>query len=141
MAFPERGQAVVVMTNGTNGWVLWPELERSVGHMFNWPNLKPKAVKLLEMNDEELIEYSGKYDMHRLEINVEKDSGLLVFNGAGLQWTLVPVAKDTLEIVEMEGQVFFRRDEKNDITELHLWFGEPDWSPYREWDFVKKLNH
>lgn len=137
MAFPERGQAVVVMTNGTNGWVLWPEIERSVGHMFNWPNLQPKKVELREMKTNQLEEYTGDFDMMGLRVSIEKDSTLLTFNGAGLQWTLVPVAKDTMEIVEMEGQVFFRRNDQQDINGLHLWFGEPDWSPYREWDFVK----
>ena len=137
MAFPERGQAVVVMTNGTNGWVLWPEIERSVASALGWPILKPKIVEPISLSAEETKEYTGEYTMNGLNIQIASGSSHLFFEGAGLKWNLIPTSKDTLEIVDMEGQVFFRRDENREVTGLHLWFGEPDWSPYRAWDFIK----
>ncbi|MEE4177975.1 MAG: serine hydrolase domain-containing protein [Bacteroides sp.] len=137
LAFPERGQAVVVMTNGTNGWVLWPEIERSVANILGWPILEPKYIETIELTEDEIKGYTGEYIMNGLNIQITSDSLGLNFEGAGLKWYLIPSKKDTLEIVDMEGQVFFRRDENLAVTGMHLWFGEPDWSPYRSWDFIK----
>lgn len=138
IAFPEKGQAVVVMTNGTNGWVLWPEIERSAAKIFEWPILKSKSIKTEELTEEEIEVYTGQYEMEGLEVQITADSCGLSFEGAGLKWQLLPTSEDTLEIMEMEGQVFFRRDQNNAVKGFHLWVGQPDWSPYREWDFAKK---
>lgn len=140
MAFPERGQAVVIMTNGTNGWVLWTEIVRSVADALNWPVEKPRIVKPIELEESQIKEYTGTYEMSGLEIFIKSDSTLLSFEGAGLKWHLIPAKTDTLEIVDMKGQVFFKRDENNRVNGLHLWFEEPDWSPYRAWDFIKKID-
>jgi CubicO group peptidase (beta-lactamase class C family) len=138
MAFPERGEAVVVMTNGTNGWVLIPEIERSVSDFLDWPTLKPKLIVPIKPSEEQITEYEGLYDMNGLEIEIKSETDYIVFEGAGLKWNLIQTKKDTLEIMDMEGQVFFKRDKRNRVSGLHLWFGQPDWSPYRTWDFVKK---
>lgn len=137
MAFPERGQAVVIMTNGTNGWVLWSEIIRSVADVFNWPNEKPRTIKPMELQKSSIKDYTGTYDMSGLKVQIKYDSSLFSFEGGGLRWDLIPSKTDTLEIVDMVGQIFFRRDENNTIKGFHLWFEEPDWSPYRAWDFVK----
>lgn len=138
MAFPGRGQAVVIMTNGTNGWVLWPEIVRSAADALNWPVLKPRTVKPMDLKESQMNEYAGTYEMNGLQIQIKPGSPLFIFQGAGLKWHLVPSKTDTLEIIDMDGQIFFRRDANNAIKGLHLWFGEPDWSPYRAWDFIRK---
>lgn len=138
MAFPNRGQAVVIMTNGANGWVLWPEVVRSVADVLNWPNERPRTIEPIELPMNQIKEYTGTYEMNGLEVRIESDSTLLTFEGGGLKWDLIPSKTDTLEIVDMVGQVFFKRDDSNRVNGLHLWFEEPDWSPYRAWDFVKK---
>ncbi len=138
MAFPERGQAVVIMTNGTNGWVLWTEIVRAVADALNWPIERPRFVTPMELTKRQIKDYTGTYEMSGLEVQIKSDSMFLRFEGGGLTWQLIPSKTDTLEIVDMEGQVFYKRDEKHGITGFHLWFGEPDWSPYRAWDFMKK---
>jgi CubicO group peptidase (beta-lactamase class C family) len=137
MAFPKRAQAVVIMTNGTNGWVLWSEIVRSVADVLNWPNEKPKIIKPIELPMNQIKEYTGTYEMNGLEVKIKSDSALLIFEGGGLTWNLIPSKIDTLEIVDMVGQVFFKRDDSDRVNGLHLWFEEPDWSPYRAWDFIK----
>jgi len=137
MAFPARGQAVVVMTNGTNGWVLWPEVERAVAHELGWPNLRPARVRSEPMRWEALRQYGGSYRMPGLVVRVTLGSGGLEFSGAGLTWRLVPSTPDRFAIIDMEGEVKFKRGEDGAVEGMHLWFGEPDWSPYREWDFKK----
>ncbi|KQC07485.1 MAG: hypothetical protein APR54_06010 [Candidatus Cloacimonas sp. SDB] len=140
MAFPERGQGVVIMTNGTNGWVLWTEIVRSVAAALNWPVEKPRIVKPIDLQKSQIKEYTGTYEMRGLEVHIKSDSTLLSFEGAGLKWHLIPAKTDTLEIVDMTGQVFFKRDDNNRVNGLHIWFEEPDWSPYRAWDFIKKID-
>jgi CubicO group peptidase (beta-lactamase class C family) len=137
MAFPRRGQAVVIMTNGTNGWVLWSEIVRSVADALSWPNEKPKTIKPIELTTDQIKEYTGTYGMNGFEVKIKSDSTLFIFEGGGLTWNLIPSKIDTLEIVDMVGQVFFKRDDNNRVNGLHLWFEEPDWSPYRAWDFIK----
>jgi CubicO group peptidase (beta-lactamase class C family) len=141
MAFPERGQAIVVMTNGTNGWVLWPEIERAVASALEWPVPLSKKVEAIEITENQMEEYTGNYTMNGLDVQITSNPSGLSFEGAGIRWQLIPTQKDTLEIADMEGQVFFRRDEENTLKGLHIWFGEPDWSPYRSWDFVKKSSN
>ncbi len=138
IALPEKGQAVVVMTNGSNGWVLWPEIERSVAHLLEWPILEPKSIESIELTENQIREYTGNYAMNGLEVKIRSESSGISFEGAGLKWQLIPTKPDTLEIMDMEGQVYFRRDENNVVNEFHLWFGEPEWSPYRAWDFRKQ---
>lgn len=137
MAFPVRGQAVVIMTNGANGWILWSEIVRSIADILNWPNEKPRIVKPIELKMSQIKEYTGTYEMNGLKVQIKSDSTLFSFEGGGLKWDLIPSKKDTLEIVDMVGQIFFLRDDYNKIKGLHLWFEEPDWSPYRAWDFIK----
>jgi CubicO group peptidase (beta-lactamase class C family) len=139
MAYPEREQGVVIMTNGTNGWVLWAEIERAVAKALGWPVPTTLDYTSKDLTSALLIEYEGTYNMPGgPEIQLQTDSTSMQLTGAGLSWTLVPVGTNTLQIMDMEGQVIFRRDSSNRIRGLHLWFDEPDWSPYRAWDFIKK---
>ncbi|PLX00401.1 MAG: hypothetical protein C0593_01040 [Marinilabiliales bacterium] len=137
IAFPERGQAVVVMTNGTNGWVLWPEIERAVAKYLNWPILKPKHIAAVELSEKQYNEYQGLYDMHGVKASISESNNLFTFKGAGLEWHFIPVAPDTLELLDLEGQIIFKRDKNDNISGINLWVGEPEWSPYRAWDFIK----
>lgn len=139
MAFPERAQAVVIMTNGTNGWVLWSEIVRSVADALKWPVEKPKTARPMELQKSQVNDYTGIYVMGGLEIQIKSDSTLFNLEGGGLKWDLIPSKSDTFEIIDMVGQLFFKRDENNKIEGLHLWFEEPDWSPYRAWNFTKKV--
>lgn len=137
MAFPERGEGVVIMTNGMNGWMLWTEIERAVAHALGWPNIRAEKIDPYALPDDIYNDYPGEYSMGGWVVRIDKDPSFLTFSGAGLTWSLIPSAVDTFEIADIEGQVFFRRDPNDSVTGLHLWFGEPDWSPYRAWDFEK----
>lgn len=137
LAFPERGQGVVVMTNGTNGWVLYPEIERAVASALGWPILEPDTLRPAALEPELLEAYTGRYRMNGLTVDIRRDTSHLTFAGAGLEWTLIPSRRDTFEIVDVKGQVFFKREDRRALTGLHLWFELPDWSPYRAWDFER----
>jgi CubicO group peptidase (beta-lactamase class C family) len=137
MAFPARGQAVVIMTNGTNGWILWSEIVRSVADVLNWPNERSRIIKPIVLKKDQITDYTGSYNMSGLEVKLKSESELLSFEGGGLKWDLIPSKIDTFEIVDMVGQVIFKRDKNKRIKGFHLWFEEPDWSPYRAWDFTK----
>ena len=138
IAFPERGQAVVVMTNGTNGWVLWPEIERAVAKYLDWPILKPRKITPYKTSEKQRLDYSGNYSMHGIDATISDNNNRFTFTGAGLEWQFVPVAPDTLELLDLEGQIIYQRDTTNKITGIRLWVGEPEWSPYRAWNFSKK---
>jgi hypothetical protein len=84
------------MTNDANCWVLFPEIERAVAHLLDWPMLKPKTIEPANLSTDQFNEYTGIYKMGGFEVEVTRDSSLLNFAGGGLEWTLVPTSSDTL---------------------------------------------
>jgi len=76
--------------------------------------------------------------MHGIDATISDNNNRFTFTGAGLEWQFVPVAPDTLELLDLEGQIIYQRDTTNKITGIRLWVGEPEWSPYRAWNFSKK---
>ena len=60
-AFFNRGDAIVVMTNGDNGLKMIDVVYRAVSDFYGW-NIKDKMeVKPVEVGEEELTKYTGKY--------------------------------------------------------------------------------
>ena len=138
IAFPKRGEAVVVMTNGEQGWVLYPEIERAVSKLLDWPILKPDRIRTFPISDDDLTNYSGKYTGDAFDPVIEINKEHLELNYGNISWQLYPVSKDTFRIREITGEAIFYFDEKGKVEDMHLWIGQPDWSPYRSWDFRKE---
>jgi CubicO group peptidase (beta-lactamase class C family) len=137
MAFPEKGEGVVVMTNGEHGWLLWTEIERAVSAALDWPIIKPKIIDKLKMDDSTFNRYTGMYNLNGAKLNMQHSEDILKLNLGNLTLNLIPTAKDTFEIREIEGQAIFEFDTLGKVKEFDLWVGEPDWSPYRRWTLRK----
>jgi CubicO group peptidase (beta-lactamase class C family) len=136
MAYPERGEAVVVLTNAQYGYFVWPTVERALACRLGWSGWEPREVDVLELRAQELSAYAGTYQ-GEFDIRLEKTpQGLtLAFNRPLL--TAVPVTRDCFELLELEGQLLFERDPDGEVKEVTFWFGYPGWSPYRKWTFEK----
>jgi len=60
-AFAEKGNGVIVMTSADNGGRLIGEIERSISNYYGWGTHNPREVEIIEMSNEQLEEYAGKY--------------------------------------------------------------------------------
>jgi CubicO group peptidase (beta-lactamase class C family) len=73
-AFVERGQGVVVMTNGDQGYVLGSEILRAVAKEYDWPSFQPKVKTTVRVVPEALAALAGRYELrpgHTIVISLE----------------------------------------------------------------------
>ncbi|GAB6059143.1 serine hydrolase [Desulfonatronum parangueonense] len=108
MGWRDRGQGVVVMTNGESGTSLVFEIVRSVARAYGWPDIEePEEAQLVDVPRATLLSYVGTYvgtyrptgneaiDMD-FQVYLE-DSGLMLrlahADGSG-RMDLYPVAQD-----------------------------------------------
>jgi CubicO group peptidase (beta-lactamase class C family) len=61
--FPERGQGVMVMTNGDRGGSLGGEIIRAVAEGYDWPRMGPQVRRVADLTSDALEEYAGSYDL------------------------------------------------------------------------------
>ncbi len=146
IAYPERGEGVAVLTNGANGYVVWPEVERGLACSLGWPGWEPEVVDPLPLREKDRGSFPGTYQGPGVELELAWEPAEHGAYGAvmrieyefeGLTMTAVPAENDLFELLEFEGQVSFDRNADGDVEGLELWFGMPDWSPYRRWHFEK----
>lgn len=60
-AFAIKGDGVIIMTSADNGGRLIGEIERSISKHYNWGTNNPREVEIIEMTNDELEKYAGKY--------------------------------------------------------------------------------
>ncbi|RIV71560.1 serine hydrolase domain-containing protein [Flagellimonas aequoris] len=61
IAYAHQGNAVIIMTNADNGGKLIGEILRSVSAYYHWDLNNPLTIELMEVNDDELSRFTGKY--------------------------------------------------------------------------------
>ena len=61
MAYPERGQGAVIMTNGDLGLDLMPEIMRSLAVEYGWPDFKPVEREAAAVAAAQLEALAGTY--------------------------------------------------------------------------------
>lgn len=60
-AYPERGQGVVIMTNGDGGGDLINEIRRSLARVYGWPGFEPKRMAAAHLGAAMLDARAGTY--------------------------------------------------------------------------------
>jgi CubicO group peptidase (beta-lactamase class C family) len=101
-ASENRGYGAVIMTNSDRGYLLMPEILRSIAAAYYWDGYQIEAIPAAKLTPEELSIYAGKYrlDADTMLIVAPSGSGLEVKVPLGDPFSLVPVSK----------QAFVRRD-------------------------------
>jgi CubicO group peptidase (beta-lactamase class C family) len=144
IAYPARGESITVLTNGANGYVLWPEIERGIAQSLGWPGWETEVCTPLALSPDEIAAYTGMYKGNDFNVEVrstrlsDDDSllGVCVVFGADT-WAGVPTEEDVFELLDFEGQMVFERAPDGEVQGMELWFDMPGWSPYRRWGFEK----
>jgi CubicO group peptidase (beta-lactamase class C family) len=61
-AYRDKGQGIVIMTNGQQGEKLITEILRAVAHEYMWPDFKPAQHALVKLDPASLKNLEGTYD-------------------------------------------------------------------------------
>lgn len=98
-AFPERGDAIVVLTNKPQGFPLASEIVRGADHVYGWPTPPLRRVERFAMSADALSEFTGTFALEgttapRFEITVD-GRGLEGTQVSGLTFRLIPIASTT----------------------------------------------
>jgi CubicO group peptidase (beta-lactamase class C family) len=107
-ASENRGYGAVIMTNSDRGYLLMPEILRSIAAAYYWEGYQIEAIPPAKLTPEDLAIYAGNYrlDADTMLIVAPSGSGLEVKVPLGETFSLVPVSK----------QAFVRRDAETRYT-------------------------
>jgi len=64
VAYPVKGEGVVVMTNSDNGSYLIEEIMRGVSAAYEWPHFQPEEKTLYRLDSSVYAQYVGKYEIN-----------------------------------------------------------------------------
>ncbi len=64
VAYPVKGEGVVVMTNSDNGSYLIEEILRGVSAAYEWPHFQPEEKTLYRLDTSVYAQYVGKYEIN-----------------------------------------------------------------------------
>lgn len=127
VAFANRGDAVIIMTNADNGGRLIGEILRSVSSYYKWGISNPREIEVIESSEEQLQKLVGKYKLdfqvpqigdYIIELSVKDDK--LFVNDPNNGDTNMLTAIEELSFIDLEkgDEVTFQIE--NDTTGL-LW--------------------
>ena len=114
-ALPDRGDAIVVMTNGKNAHHLIPDINRTAEIAYSWPHDPPRTETRFAMPAERLARIAGRYaargdDRPAIQLDVEGPDLRGIFGGL-VHFRLVPIGADHfIDPVDGEEFVFALED-------------------------------
>ena len=108
-ALPERGDAMVIMTNGNNAGNLLADITRTAELAYDWPHEPARTEARLELGEAELTAFTGDYAADGeegavLHLEVWDRDLLGVFYGQ-IHFRLVPIGVNRF-IDPVDGEVF-----------------------------------
>ena len=99
MAYPDRNDAVITMTNASVGWAMVGDVGRTANTTYGWPMVEMPIYTRAEVTEGELDAFTGQYrgegsDQVLFTLSVEGDTlKAAVFNGS--EFTLVKIGEAT----------------------------------------------
>jgi CubicO group peptidase (beta-lactamase class C family) len=130
LAFTQKGQGVVVMTNGDMGGYLMDEILRAFSQEYQWNMYKPDTKELWPMNKEDMESFAGQYHLSydgrdlNLEISIQDDHMKGEQQWDGLIFEIYPESENSFFNVE-DGVDFVFEENPEGILELTIYqFGQ-----------------
>lgn len=121
LAFANKGEAVIIMTNADNGGKLMGEIMRAVSNHYNWNVIGQREVEIVEVPKETLEKLVGKYKLtfkvpnigdYLIDVKVQ-DGQLVVFDpNNGETNVLTPVGTDKFIDLESGNDVTINSDKE-----------------------------
>lgn len=117
VVYPERGDAIAVMTNGDRGDGLREEIVRAAARTYGWPGYEPTVRHVAEVDPGILSSLVGTYDYgggYRTVVTLE-DGRLWARLGSGPAWELFPESES--RFFSLGGATYtFARDPAGAVT-------------------------
>lgn len=111
-AFANRGNALIIMTNGDNARPLIAEIERAVSKYYGWGFSDQRAVEAIQLTAETLNQFAGTYRMRDLEIGLDFSvvNGRLAAEGEIGRFQFIPLGESTFIDLETGHEIVFQPD-------------------------------
>ena len=120
IAFPERGQGAVVMTNSDAGGALASEIVRAVAEEYDWPSQRPVEKTMADIGLAQRTPLAGRYVLDaasNMILTITVDSGRVTLDIPGQIRTEIHPESDTRYFsLEQELDVAFSRGEDGTVT-------------------------
>lgn len=122
VAYPSRGQGVVIMANSDNGEYLIDEILRSISDAYQWPHFIPEIKTYYRLDPSVYAQYVGRYEVSPDYIlNVDHEDYYLVIQPTGQAPTKFFVeSQSTFISVDPYIQIQFLKDAAGGIKGLLL---------------------
>jgi CubicO group peptidase (beta-lactamase class C family) len=118
VAYANRGDGVVVMTNAQGGTQIAAAIVRSVALAYHWPNLRPAIHTLITVDRTVLAHYVGTYDLSGNAIAVVLDGNQLNLQAGGHGEPIYPESP-TLFLMKSNGvEIEFLVGDQGQATRL-----------------------
>ncbi|MGD8535231.1 MAG: serine hydrolase domain-containing protein [Candidatus Aminicenantes bacterium] len=122
VAYPVKGEGVVVMTNSDNGSFLIEEIMRGVSAAYEWPHFQPEEKTLYRLDSAVYAQYVGKYEVNpEYILDVVHEDYYLVITPTGqaptrffAQGLTVFFSTDPYTVIR------FEKDDEDSVTGLIL---------------------
>ncbi len=122
VAYPSRGQGVVIMANSDNGAYLIDEILRSISDAYKWPHFIPEIKTYYRLDPSVYAQYVGTYEVRPDYIlNVAQEDYYLVIQPTGQAPTRFFVeSESSFFSVDPYIQIQFLKDTAGSVTGLLL---------------------
>jgi CubicO group peptidase (beta-lactamase class C family) len=121
VSIPEDDACVILLSNSGSTF-LEPMTKSIYAILYDKPYELPREKVAIELTEEELKQYVGTYDLNpELIVNIRVENGKLIGQPEGQgPLELHPEKKDQFFLIEVEAQVKFNRNEKNEVISMTL---------------------
>jgi len=119
VAYPQRGQGVVIMTNAENGMPLYSEILRSIAKEYSWEDFQPKEKVLVEVDPKILDLYLGRYQISPdFIVSIFKKENRLFSqaNNDAMLDELFPESDKDFFAIESGYEISFAKDKEGKVT-------------------------
>ena len=121
VAYVDRGQGAVIMTNGDRGSGLFNEILRAIAHEYRWPDYQPTEKTVADVNPAVYQSYVGDYETNgiRATITIDGDALFALASPLGPQRVrLFPSADDRFFLLDQNVELMFVKDVQGHVTEM-----------------------
>jgi CubicO group peptidase (beta-lactamase class C family) len=126
VAYPEKGQGAVIMTNSDNGWQLYSEILRSIDSEYGWGDFIPKEKALAEVNPKIYDAYIGTYQVSPdFSFIITRENSRLFAEVVGIGKSEIhPESEITFFPADVDATITFVKDETGQVSGLIYKHGE-----------------
>ena len=121
LAYPERGEGAVIMTNSDAGQGLYYEILRGLALQYDWPGYKPIEKSIVELAPGLLSDFDGTYLLDgRLELKFKVDNDHLTMISPSNEFSLYPESDNKFFEIDFGFTIEFIRDNDGNVVKAIL---------------------